>query len=58
LPVHAPRLRAEIPGVEFRVMPGIGHTPMWDDPALIASAIADFATRAAKATGAAAPAAS
>ncbi|MCW3001244.1 MAG: alpha/beta fold hydrolase [Conexibacter sp.] len=56
LPVHAPRLRAEIPGVEFRVMPGIGHTPMWDDPALIASAIADFATRAANAS--AAPAAS
>ncbi len=23
--------------------PGIGHTPMWDDPGLIATTIADFA---------------
>jgi pimeloyl-ACP methyl ester carboxylesterase len=47
--VHAPRLRAEIPGVEFRVARGIGHTPMWDDPALIARAITDHASAAAKA---------
>jgi pimeloyl-ACP methyl ester carboxylesterase len=44
---HAPRLRAEIPNVEFRVHPGIGHTPMWDDPGLIAKSIADHASRAA-----------
>jgi pimeloyl-ACP methyl ester carboxylesterase len=50
---HAPRLRAEIADVEFRVHPGIGHTPMWDDPGLIAKSIADHATRAA-ASGAAA----
>jgi pimeloyl-ACP methyl ester carboxylesterase len=43
---HAPRLREEIPGVEFRVHPGIGHTPMWDDPGLIAQTIAEFAGRA------------
>ena len=45
LPVgsHSPRLRAEIPGIEFRIHPGIGHTPMWDDPGLIASTIGDFA---------------
>jgi pimeloyl-ACP methyl ester carboxylesterase len=43
--VHSPRLREQIPGIEFRVTPGLGHTPMWDDPGLIASAIADFATR-------------
>jgi pimeloyl-ACP methyl ester carboxylesterase len=45
---HAPRLREEIPGLEFRVLPGIGHTPMWDDPGLIARTIADFATAAAE----------
>jgi|HigsolmetaAR201D_1030396.scaffolds.fasta_scaffold07857_2 pimeloyl-ACP methyl ester carboxylesterase len=43
---HAPRLRAEIPNLEYRVLPGLGHTPMWDDPNLIASTIADFAERA------------
>jgi pimeloyl-ACP methyl ester carboxylesterase len=42
---HAPRLRAEIPGVEFRVLPGLGHTPMWDDPGLVATTIGDFAAR-------------
>jgi pimeloyl-ACP methyl ester carboxylesterase len=48
--VHSPRLRAEIPGLEFRVHPGIGHTPMWDDPGLIASTIGDFAARHATET--------
>ena len=46
--VHAPRLRAEIRGVEFREHPGIGHTPMWDDPGLIAKTIGDFAARHAQ----------
>jgi pimeloyl-ACP methyl ester carboxylesterase len=45
--VHSPRLREEIPGVEFRVTPGVGHTPMWDDPGLFATTISDFAARAA-----------
>jgi pimeloyl-ACP methyl ester carboxylesterase len=45
--VHSPRLREEIPGVELRVTPGLGHTPMWDDPGLIATTIGDFAARAA-----------
>jgi pimeloyl-ACP methyl ester carboxylesterase len=40
---HGPRFRDEIPGVEFRVHKGIGHTPMWDDPGLIAATIGDFA---------------
>ena len=40
---HGARFREEIPGVEFRVHPGIGHTPMWDDPTLIAATIGDFA---------------
>jgi pimeloyl-ACP methyl ester carboxylesterase len=47
---HAPRLREEIPGVEFRVHPGIGHTPMWDDPGLIARTIIEFAGRHAERT--------
>ena len=41
---HGPRFRDEIRGVDFRVIHGIGHTPMWDDPGLIAAQIADFAT--------------
>ena len=40
---HARRFRIEIPGVEFREHPGIGHTPMWDDPGLIAATIGDWA---------------
>jgi pimeloyl-ACP methyl ester carboxylesterase len=49
LPVdrHAQRFRDEIPNVEFRTNPGIGHTPMWDDPHLIATQIAEWAGRAA-----------
>lgn len=43
---HSQRFRDEIPGVQFRVLRGVGHTPMWDDPQLIASVIADFATAA------------
>jgi pimeloyl-ACP methyl ester carboxylesterase len=42
LGTHAPRLRDEIPGVEFRVLPGLGHTPMWDDPGALTKAIIDF----------------
>ena len=50
LAAHSPRLRAEIPGVEFRITPGLGHTPMWDDPGLIATTISDFAQRATAAS--------
>ena len=46
---HAGRFRNEIPGVQFHVMRGLGHTPMWDDPAQIAELIASFAARAARA---------
>ena len=42
---HAPRLREEIRGVEFRATPGVGHAPMWDDPGLFARTIVDFVTR-------------
>ena len=46
---HADRFRAEIPGGQFRVMRGLGHTPMWDDPGQIAELIADFSAAAAAA---------
>jgi pimeloyl-ACP methyl ester carboxylesterase len=42
---HAPRFRQEIPGAEFVVLEGLGHTPMWDDPELVAATIAGFADR-------------
>jgi pimeloyl-ACP methyl ester carboxylesterase len=47
--VHSPRLRAEIPGVQFRVVRGVGHTPMWDDPGLFAQAIVDHVSAAVRA---------
>jgi pimeloyl-ACP methyl ester carboxylesterase len=33
------RLREEIPGAEFRVLPDVGHVPMWDDTALVIATI-------------------
>ncbi|HWH43860.1 MAG TPA: alpha/beta hydrolase [Thermoleophilaceae bacterium] len=52
---HSPRFRAEIAGVEYRVLPRIGHLPMWDDPALVGHTITEFVEGAA--TAAATPAA-
>ena len=43
---HAQHFRDGIPGVEYRVLRGLGHVPMWDDPAQVAGAIADFAASA------------
>ena len=51
---HAARFREEIPGVEFRVHKGVGHTPMWDAPSLIAATIGDFAAAASQRATAAA----
>jgi pimeloyl-ACP methyl ester carboxylesterase len=42
---HSQRFRTEIPGVEFRVLDGVGHVPMWDDPRLVAETIRAFAER-------------
>ena len=47
---HSNRFRNEIPGVQFHVMRGLGHTPMWDDPGKIAKLIGDFAAAAARST--------
>lgn len=40
------RLRREVPQAEWRVLPGVGHVPMFDDPDLIARTILDFAAAA------------
>ena len=50
---HADRFREEIPGAEFRVLEGLGHTPMWDDPDLVAATIGDFAAAQSAATASA-----
>ena len=42
---HADRFRAEIPGVEFRVLEGVGHVPTWDDPELVADLVREFVAR-------------
>lgn len=39
---HAQRFRDEIPGVEFRVLEGVGHVPMWDDARLVVETIRGF----------------
>ncbi len=46
---HAGRFRSEIPGVEFRVLEGVGHVPSWDDPQLVADVVREFAQRHAAA---------
>jgi pimeloyl-ACP methyl ester carboxylesterase len=43
---HAEHFRTTIPGVRFKTMPGLGHTPMWDDAAQIGRTIAAFAEEA------------
>lgn len=42
LPLHAPRARREIPGVDYVVLPKVGHVPMWDDSRLVVRTITEF----------------
>jgi len=44
-PLHAPRYRREIPGVEAITLPDCGHVPMWDDTALVVRTITGFVDR-------------
>ncbi len=39
--VGPPRPECRPAGAEFLVLPGVGHTPMWDDPELVARTILD-----------------
>jgi pimeloyl-ACP methyl ester carboxylesterase len=39
------RYRRELAGAEFRLLPGVGHVPMWDDTRLIVDTIVDWVDR-------------
>ena len=41
-PRQGPRMAGMVKGAELRELPGIGHVPMWDDPALTASVVIAF----------------
>jgi pimeloyl-ACP methyl ester carboxylesterase len=56
LPRQGRRFERLIPNAELRYLKGLGHTPMSDDPELLAEAIADFAARKSRAPRAEAPA--
>jgi pimeloyl-ACP methyl ester carboxylesterase len=43
--VGPPRPECRPAGADFLVLPGIGHTPMWDDPELVAQTILDGSAR-------------
>jgi pimeloyl-ACP methyl ester carboxylesterase len=36
------RFRNGIPGAEFRILPKVGHTPMWDNARLVTETIVDW----------------
>ncbi len=51
--LHAGRARREIPGVDYVVLPKVGHVPMWDDSALVVRTITEFVDRHVTGEGAA-----
>jgi pimeloyl-ACP methyl ester carboxylesterase len=42
MPGFSDAWRAAAPHAEFRVLPGVGHVPMYDDPQLVANTIRDW----------------
>lgn len=38
-------LLMSVPGAEFVVLPGVGHVPMFDDPALVTRSILEVTAR-------------
>jgi pimeloyl-ACP methyl ester carboxylesterase len=45
---HSQRFRAALRGAEWRVLPGVGHVPMADDPGLVSRTILDWAQAASR----------
>lgn len=45
MPGYADRWRAVAPHAEFRVLPAVGHVPMFDDPRLVADTISDWISK-------------
>jgi pimeloyl-ACP methyl ester carboxylesterase len=42
-------LVANVPGAELTILPGVGHVPMFDDPALVTRTILEVAAAADRA---------
>ena len=47
--VAPPRRKQFPPGAGYRVMPGVGHTPTWDDPGLVARVLLEGSAVGARA---------
>jgi pimeloyl-ACP methyl ester carboxylesterase len=45
-PTHYPRMRLALPDARWVALEGLGHLPMWDDPAAVAKAILEGAASA------------
>jgi pimeloyl-ACP methyl ester carboxylesterase len=43
---YSDRIREMVPAARWLEFPGLGHVPMVDDPALIASTITEFVAQA------------
>ena len=42
---YSERWRRVLPGAEWRVLPEVGHLPMYDDPKAVANSVLEFTTR-------------